>query len=86
MCVCVQEICSRPQFITDGATRTDICQGALGESFSTVTDQNNVDPVWSHINKKKMNIGGLGTVVGPYKPPEHLQSSFTQILQVSGTI
>lgn len=26
-----QELCSRPQFIVDGATRTDICQGALGE-------------------------------------------------------
>lgn len=31
MFVCLQEICSRPQFIMDGATRTDICQGALGE-------------------------------------------------------
>lgn len=25
-----QELCPRPQFIVDGATRTDICQGALG--------------------------------------------------------
>lgn len=24
------ELCQRPQFIVDGATRTDICQGALG--------------------------------------------------------
>ncbi|XP_027564066.1 calpain-1 catalytic subunit-like, partial [Neopelma chrysocephalum] len=24
------ELCPRPQFIVDGATRTDICQGALG--------------------------------------------------------
>lgn len=27
-----QEICRRPEFIVDGATRTDICQGALGKS------------------------------------------------------
>ncbi|KAI4891015.1 hypothetical protein NFI96_026722 [Prochilodus magdalenae] len=25
------ELCSRPQFIVGGATRTDICQGALGK-------------------------------------------------------
>ncbi|KAF7706639.1 calpain-1 catalytic subunit [Silurus meridionalis] len=27
------ELCSRPQFIMDGATRTDICQGALGDCW-----------------------------------------------------
>ncbi|KAG7330475.1 hypothetical protein KOW79_006697 [Hemibagrus wyckioides] len=27
------EFCSRPQFIMDGATRTDICQGALGDCW-----------------------------------------------------
>uniref|UniRef100_A0A672LS98 Calpain-1 catalytic subunit n=1 Tax=Sinocyclocheilus grahami TaxID=75366 RepID=A0A672LS98_SINGR len=27
------EICMRPQFIMDGATRTDICQGALGDCW-----------------------------------------------------
>lgn len=26
-----QEICEDPQFILEGATRTDICQGGLGE-------------------------------------------------------
>lgn len=26
-----QEICDDPQFIVGGATRTDICQGALGK-------------------------------------------------------
>lgn len=31
VCVCFQEICADPQFIIGGATRTDICQGALGE-------------------------------------------------------
>ncbi|TSK67239.1 Calpain-1 catalytic subunit [Bagarius yarrelli] len=27
------ELCSRPQFISGGATRTDICQGALGDCW-----------------------------------------------------
>ncbi|NXD88805.1 CAN1 protein, partial [Halcyon senegalensis] len=27
------ELCARPQFIVDGATRTDICQGALGDCW-----------------------------------------------------
>ncbi|XP_073692574.1 calpain-1 catalytic subunit [Garra rufa] len=27
------EMCMRPQFIADGATRTDICQGALGDCW-----------------------------------------------------
>uniref|UniRef100_A0A3Q3IJP2 Calpain catalytic domain-containing protein n=1 Tax=Monopterus albus TaxID=43700 RepID=A0A3Q3IJP2_MONAL len=27
------ELCSDPQFILDGATRTDICQGALGDCW-----------------------------------------------------
>lgn len=31
-----QEICENPQFIIDGANRTDICQGELGNS-STVS-------------------------------------------------
>lgn len=29
--LCFQEICADPQFIIGGATRTDICQGALGK-------------------------------------------------------
>ncbi|GAA6088784.1 calpain-1 catalytic subunit [Tachysurus ichikawai] len=31
--VSLVEFCSRPQFIMDGATRTDICQGALGDCW-----------------------------------------------------
>ncbi len=31
-----KELCSSPQFIMDGATRTDICQGALGEKRAVV--------------------------------------------------
>ncbi|NWR62103.1 CAN1 protein, partial [Bucorvus abyssinicus] len=27
------ELCPRPQFIVDGATRTDVCQGALGDCW-----------------------------------------------------
>lgn len=29
----LQELVSKPEFIVGGATRTDICQGALGESL-----------------------------------------------------
>lgn len=29
----LQELLSNPQFIVDGATRTDICQGALGRPW-----------------------------------------------------
>lgn len=33
LCSCVlhQELVSKPEFIVGGATRTDICQGALGK-------------------------------------------------------
>lgn len=32
----LQELVDDPQFIVGGATRTDICQGALGECWSSV--------------------------------------------------
>lgn len=32
----MQELVDDPQFIVGGATRTDICQGALGECWSSV--------------------------------------------------
>lgn len=31
--ILLQELVDDPQFIVGGATRTDICQGALGEFF-----------------------------------------------------
>lgn len=34
--VLMQELVDDPQFIVGGATRTDICQGALGECWSSV--------------------------------------------------
>lgn len=36
-----QEICPFPQFIADGATRMDICQGELSENL-----------MQNHLNKK----------------------------------
>lgn len=33
-----QELVSNPEFIIGGATRTDICQGALGECLQTATE------------------------------------------------
>ncbi|XP_056303581.1 calpain-2 catalytic subunit-like [Danio aesculapii] len=38
-----KELCSNPEFIMDGANRTDICQGALGEKRCV---QHNSDRVW----------------------------------------
>lgn len=32
----LQELVGDPQFIVGGATRTDICQGALGECWTSV--------------------------------------------------
>ena len=31
----IQELSSNPQFIVAGATRTDICQGALGKDWTS---------------------------------------------------
>lgn len=37
----MQEICENPQFIIDGANRTDICQGELGNISS-------ISAFWAH--------------------------------------
>lgn len=40
----MQEICENPQFIIDGANRTDICQGELGNISA-------ISAFWAHIWK-----------------------------------
>lgn len=64
--ICLQELTDDPQFIVGGATRTDICQGALGEPhillFSSVgtllTKGDKVHQACPSVCRRLLALGG----------------------------